>query len=139
MARPAIGPNGIALMQHVLSVLEGHPAGVAAKLEAFGMLNGITAAFALQEQSDPALQQRNAAYLAHAITSGERPRLAELLSREPQQPAPDEQVADRYPDIMARILTALLGPRVLRPRCRRRCPQKCTRCRRCIPVGHVLK
>ncbi|MCW2931488.1 MAG: Transcriptional regulator, tetR family [Actinomycetia bacterium] len=90
--------------------------GVAAKLEAFAMLNGITAAFALQEQSDPALQQRNAAYLAHAITSGEHPRLAELLSREPQQLAPDEQVTDRYPDIMARILTALLGPRVLRPR-----------------------
>jgi hypothetical protein len=96
-------------MEHVLAVLRGHPAGVAAKLEAFAMLNGITAAFALQEQADPELQQRNAAYLVHAITSGEHPRLAELLSREPQQPAPDEQVTDRYPDIMARILTALLG------------------------------
>jgi AcrR family transcriptional regulator len=116
MSRPVIGPNGIALMEHVLTVLRGHPASVAAKLEAFGMLNGITAAFALQEQADPTLHQRNAAYLAHAITSGERPRLAELLSQEPQQPAPDEQVADRYPDIMARILTALLGPRALRPR-----------------------
>jgi AcrR family transcriptional regulator len=110
MARPVIGPNGLALMEHVLTLLRGHPAGVAAKLEAFAMLNGITAAFALQEQSDPTLQQRNAAYLAHAITSGEHPRLAELLSQEPAQRAPDEQVADRYPDIMARILTALLGP-----------------------------
>jgi AcrR family transcriptional regulator len=110
MARPVIGPNGIALMEHVLAVLRGHPAGLAAKLEAFGMLNGLTAAFALQEQAGPALQQRNAAYLAHAITSGEHPRLAELLSQKPQQLAPDEQAADRYPDIMARILTALLGP-----------------------------
>ena len=110
MARPVIGPNGIALMEHVLTVLRGHPAGVAAKMEAFAMLNGITAAFALQEQSDPTLQQRNAAYLAHAITSGEHPRLAELLSQEPAQRAPNEQVTDRYPDIMARILTALLGP-----------------------------
>jgi AcrR family transcriptional regulator len=107
MSRPVIGPSGIALMEDVLTVLRGHPAGVAAKLEAFGMLNGITAAFALQEQADPELQQRNAAYLAHAITSGQHPRLAELLA---QQPAETYTPHDRYPDIMARILTALLGP-----------------------------
>jgi AcrR family transcriptional regulator len=112
MARPVIGPNGIALMEHVLTVLRPHPAGVTAKLEAFAMLNGITAAFALQEQAGPALQQRNAAYLAHALTSGEHPQLAELLSQAPQEPQsnPHDQVTDRYPDIMARILTALLGP-----------------------------
>jgi AcrR family transcriptional regulator len=111
MARPAIGPNGIALMEHVLTVLRPHPAEVAAKLEAFGMLNGITAAFALQEQAGPALQQRNAAYLAHALTSGEHPRLAELISQEPQEPpTPQDHAANRYPDIMARILIALLGP-----------------------------
>jgi AcrR family transcriptional regulator len=107
MARPVIGPSGIALMEHVLTVLREHPAGVAAKLEAFAMLNGITAAFALQEQADPALQQRNAAYLAHAMASGEHPRLAALLSQAPGgPPAPH----DPYPDIMARVLTALLGP-----------------------------
>jgi AcrR family transcriptional regulator len=117
MARPVIGPNGITLMEHVLTVLRAHPAGVTAKLEAFGMLSGITAAFALQEQADPALQHRNAAYLAHALTSGEHPRLAELLShasQEPQShlpdhPAPQNQATERYPDIMARILTGLLG------------------------------
>jgi AcrR family transcriptional regulator len=111
IARPVIGPNGVALMEHVMGVLRAHPAGMAAKLEAFAMLNGITAAFALQEQADPALQQRNAAFLAHALTSGDHPRLAELLSQDPQEPpAPQDHAVNRYPDIMSRILTALLGP-----------------------------
>jgi AcrR family transcriptional regulator len=112
MTRPVIGPNGIALMEHVLSVLRAHPAPVTTKLEAFAMLTGLTAALALYEQTDAALQQRNAAYLTHALTAGEHPRMVELLSQASQepQPAPPDQVADRYPDIMSRILTALLGP-----------------------------
>ena len=47
MTRPVMGPNGIGLMEHFLTLLQGHPASIAAKMEAFGMLNGITAAFAL--------------------------------------------------------------------------------------------
>jgi AcrR family transcriptional regulator len=109
MTRPVIGPNGIALMEHFLTLLHGHPASIAAKMEAFGMLTGITAAFALQEQADPGLQARNLAYLGHALTSGGHPRLTALLSRQAQLPPP-EDLADRYPDIMARVLTGLLGP-----------------------------
>jgi AcrR family transcriptional regulator len=108
ITRPVIGPNGIALIEHALEVLRPHPAGIAAKLEAFAMVNGITAAFALQEQSDPDLRERNAAYLQHAIASGEHPRLAELIAQ--AGPAAGEQPADRYPDLMARILTGILGP-----------------------------
>jgi AcrR family transcriptional regulator len=107
MTRSVIGPNGIATLQHVLTVLRPHPAGLAAKFEAFAMLNGVTAAFVLQEQADPALQERNAAYLAHALTSGDYPQLAGLLSQpEAVQPAAP---ADRYPDIVSRVLTGLLG------------------------------
>lgn len=54
LTRPVIGPNGTALIEHFLTLLHAHPAGIEAKMEAFGMLNGITAAFALQEQTDPA-------------------------------------------------------------------------------------
>src|SRR5271170_1541326 len=52
MTRPVIGPNGIGLMEHFLTLLQGHPASIGAKMEAFAMLTGITAAFALQEQAD---------------------------------------------------------------------------------------
>jgi AcrR family transcriptional regulator len=109
LTRPVIGPSGIGLIEHFLTLLEGHPAGTEAKMEAFGMLNGITAAFVLQEQTDPGLQARNLAYLGHALASGEHPRLAALLSP-PEPPAPPAELADRYPDLIARVLTGLLGP-----------------------------
>lgn len=109
MTRPVIGPNGVGLMEHFLALLQGHPASIRAKMEAFGMLNGISAAFALQEQADPGLQARNLAYLGHALTSGGHPRLTALLSPQAQLAAPEE-LADRYPDLIARVLTGLLGP-----------------------------
>ena len=109
MTRPVIGPNGTTLIEHFLTLLQGHPAGIEAKMEAFGMLNGITAAFALQEQADPGLQARNLAYLGHALTSGRHPPLASFLSPQAQLPPPGE-LASRYPDLIARILTGLLGP-----------------------------
>lgn len=109
MTRSVIGPNGTTLIEHFLTLLQGHPAGIGAKMEAFGMLNGITAAFALQEQADAGLQARNVAYIGHALTSGRHPRLASFLSPQAQSPAPEE-LANRYPDLIARVLTGLLGP-----------------------------
>ena len=59
-------------------------------------------------------QQRNAAYLQHALASGRHPRLAELLApAAPAQGIPPEEVpgpADPYRDILARILSGLLAP-----------------------------
>ena len=109
MTRPVIGPNGIGLIEHFLTLLQEHPASIGAKMEAFGMLNGITAAFALQEQADPRVQARNLAYLGHALTSGGHPRLAALVDPQAELPPPEE-LADRYPDLIARVLTGLLGP-----------------------------
>ena len=108
ITRPVIGPHGVALMEHVLDVLRPHPAGAAAKMEAFAMLNGVTAAFALQELADPGLRERNTAYLQHAVVSGQRPRLAQFITQPPA--AADMNPVDRYPDLMARILTGILGP-----------------------------
>ena len=108
ITRPVIGPHGIALVEHVLEVLRSHPAGAAAKMEAFAMLNGVTAAFVLQELADPDLRERNTAYLLHAIAAGQRPGLAQFIA---QPPAAEEMnPADRYPDLMGRILTGILGP-----------------------------
>jgi hypothetical protein len=109
ITRPVIGPNGTALLEHFLTLLQGHPAAIRAKMEAFGMLNGITAAFALHEQADPGLQARNLTYLGHALTSGGHPRLAALLSP-PAELSPPEELAGHYPDLIARVLTGLLGP-----------------------------
>jgi AcrR family transcriptional regulator len=107
ITRPVLGPNGLTLLEHVLDVLAPHPADIAAKLEAFAMLNTITAAFVQNELAGgSAAQRRNAAYLQHAVTLGERPRLARLLARAETTADPE----DRYADILTRVLTGLLGP-----------------------------
>jgi AcrR family transcriptional regulator len=108
---PSIGPNGVALLEHVLAALAPHPADITAKMEAFAMLNGLTAAFVLNELAGgSAAQQRIIGYLQHVIASGERPRLARLLSQPLAVGATAPAPADRYPDIMRRVLTGLLGP-----------------------------
>ena len=113
ITRPVIGPNGVALIEHVLTVLAPHPAGLDTKFEAFALLNGVTATSVLHELGGGrSLQERHVAYLLHAAASGDRPRLARLLAQEPQpqeSPAPPGDPADRYPDILARILAGLLG------------------------------
>jgi AcrR family transcriptional regulator len=107
ITRPVIGPNGVTLIEHVLTVLAPLPASLTAKFEAFAALNGITASSVLHEQAGGgALQERHVAYLMHAAASGEHPRLARLLAQEPQ--APPGEPADRYPDVLARILVGLL-------------------------------
>jgi AcrR family transcriptional regulator len=111
ITHPVVGPNGVAMLEHVLTALAPHPADVATKLEAFAMLNGITALFVLYEVAGGTdLQQRNVAFLQHAATSGEHPRLAQLLGQEPARPPDDYQPQDRYAAIVTRILTGLLGP-----------------------------
>jgi AcrR family transcriptional regulator len=109
LTRPVLGPAASALLEHVLELLSGHPATVSAKLEAFAMLSSITAMFVQYELAGAsAVQQRQVGYLEHALAAGQFPRLAALLGQ--PGPAPAADPADRYPDIMARILTGLLGP-----------------------------
>jgi AcrR family transcriptional regulator len=108
--RPVLGPNGITLLEQVLIALAPHPADIPTKLEAFAMLNGITALFVQYETAGgSAMQQRHIAYLQHAIASGEHPRLAELLSQGPPAPPGPTDPADRYSDILRRLLAGLLG------------------------------
>jgi AcrR family transcriptional regulator len=115
ITQSVLGPNGLVLLEHVLAALAGHPASTPAKLEAFAMLNALTALFVQNELAGgSARQQRNAAYLRHALTTGRHPRLAELLA--PASPAGTgpagaaSDPSDRYSDIAARILAGLLAP-----------------------------
>jgi AcrR family transcriptional regulator len=111
ITRAVLGPNGLVLLEHVLAALAPHPAGTAAKLEAFAMFNTVTALFTQNELTGGSdRQQRNAAYLQHALATGRHTRLAELLAPATADPGPAPDPADRYRDIMARILTGLLAP-----------------------------
>jgi AcrR family transcriptional regulator len=115
ITRSTLGPNGLVLLEHVLEALAPHPASPAAKLEAFAIVNATTALFVHNELTGgSARQQRNAAYLHHALAAGRQPRLTELLTpASPGQASPPEAApdpAERYRDILARILNGLLAP-----------------------------
>ena len=74
ITRSVLGPNGLVLLEHVLKALASHPASLAAKLEAFAILNTTTALFVQNELGGgSARQQRNAAYLNHALATGRHP------------------------------------------------------------------
>ena len=104
ITRSVLGPNGLVLLEQVLETLADHPASAAAKLEAFALLNATTALFVQYELTGgPDRQQRNAAYLRHALATGQHPRLAELLAAQSSSPP------DGYRDILARILSGLLS------------------------------
>lgn len=111
LKRQPLGPHGLALLQHVLEVLEPSPASIAAKLDSFALLTAVTAVFVQAELADSPAVQRNTAYLQHAVTSGEYPRLGELLSAASATPTADP--ADRYSEVLGRVLSGLLGPGVV--------------------------
>jgi AcrR family transcriptional regulator len=120
ITRSVLGPNGLVLLEHVLRALAPHPSGIAAKLDAFAILNATTAMFVQNEiGGGSARQQRNAAYLNFALATGRYPRLAELLApasppqASPPDAAPDH--AERYRDILARILSGILAPKLPSP------------------------
>jgi AcrR family transcriptional regulator len=108
ITRPVLGPNGLVVLEHVLEVLASHPAAPVAKLEAFAMLTSLSAVFVLNEISGGrSAQQRNVAYLQQVLADGQHPRLTQLLT---PAPATSPGTADRYEDVLGRILTGMLAP-----------------------------
>jgi AcrR family transcriptional regulator len=106
--RAPLGPHGLALLESVLTALAEHPAQMPAKLEAFAMMTAMAALFVQAETAgDSAVRQRNAAFLRHAVTSGEHPELARLLAGSQPEPA---DPAGRFAEILGRVLDGLLGP-----------------------------
>jgi AcrR family transcriptional regulator len=103
LTRSALGPHAADLLEHVLAVLAGHPAGAGRKLEAFAVMTTLTAALALNELNAGS-GARQGSYLAHVIAAGRHPHLAAAMTGGPPAPAP------RFEDTIARTLTGLLGP-----------------------------
>ncbi|MFC7531665.1 TetR/AcrR family transcriptional regulator [Actinoplanes sp. GCM10030250] len=104
LTRSALGPHGTDLLEHVLAVLAEHSATVGRKLEAFAVMNTLTAALALNElNGSSSARQRQGAYLAHAVATGRHAHLAAALTSGPLVPAP------RFEDTVSRVLVGLLG------------------------------
>ncbi|MCW3818820.1 TetR/AcrR family transcriptional regulator [Micromonospora sp. DR5-3] len=107
LTRPTLGPHGVDLLEHVLAVLAEHPADTAHKMEAFAIMNTLTAALALNELSTTSgTRHRQGAYLAHAVAAGQHRHLAAALAGASLVPAAP---AERFEDTLSKILTGLLG------------------------------
>jgi len=100
MTAPGVGPNAVDLLEHYLTVLDGHPADDATKLVAIGAVNAVVAAIARNEQSTVRLE-RNAEYLAHVAASGTHPHISALT-------APPSGGTDPLPAILRGVLVGLL-------------------------------
>jgi AcrR family transcriptional regulator len=103
---PLVGPNGLNLSEHVLALLEGHPATDSQKLIAFAVMNALITAFARSQPAtpDPDRVQSQAAYLAHVLPQGRHPHLAALV---PDGPEPSDEI---FPDVIRGVLRGLLEP-----------------------------
>jgi AcrR family transcriptional regulator len=106
ITRPTLGPHAIDLLEHVLDVLIDHPAKPARKLEAFALLNALTALFVQNElaTANPDAQ-RQLAHLRHVVADGSHPRIAALLAATPSEGTP----RDPFATVVTRILTGVLG------------------------------
>jgi AcrR family transcriptional regulator len=105
ITRPVLGPHGADLLEHVLDILAGHPAEPARKLEAFALLNALTALFAQNEQATAGTDaHRRTAYLGHVAAAGTHPRitavLASLTGNNPHDP---------FDETILRTLNGVLG------------------------------
>ncbi|WP_405912641.1 TetR/AcrR family transcriptional regulator C-terminal domain-containing protein [Streptomyces sp. NBC_00963] len=108
VTRPALGPYGTDLLEHLLDVLADHPAEAAHKLEAFAVLNALTALFVQNElaAADPGAQ-RQSSYLRHVATAGAHPRISALLAD--PQPERERTSSDRFATVLTRAVTGVLG------------------------------
>ncbi|MFK3983824.1 TetR/AcrR family transcriptional regulator [Micromonospora sp. NPDC050397] len=107
LTRPALGPHGVDLLEHVLALLAAHSADAARKVETFAVMNTITAAFVLNELgATTGARQRQGAYLAHVVATGGHPHLAAALAGAVPMPAAP---GERFEETLSRILVGLLG------------------------------
>jgi len=107
ITRPVLGPHGADLLEHVLDVLADYPAEPGRKLEAFALLNALTALFAQNERAaaDPD-SQRRPAYLEHVAAAGTHPRITAVLAA-----LTGDKLHDRFDDTILRTLSGTLGSR----------------------------
>jgi AcrR family transcriptional regulator len=105
ITRPVLGPHGANLLEHALDVLADHPAGPGRKLQAFALLNALTALFAQNEQAaDDDDGQRRSAYLGHVAAAGTHPRITAALAALAGDPPHDQ-----FDETILRALNGVLG------------------------------
>lgn len=101
--RPTLGPHSLALVEHVLATLAGHPASGATKLQAYAILNGVIGLIARTEHAGLGDRQAElTGYLRQVTREGGHPHLAAALA--------DGRDPDGFDDVVTRIMTGLLGP-----------------------------
>ncbi|MBM9623425.1 TetR/AcrR family transcriptional regulator [Streptomyces zhihengii] len=106
VTRPGLGPHGVDLLEHLLDVLADHPAEPAHKLEAFAVLNALTALFVQNElAATHSGAQRRSSYLGHVAAAGTHPRIAATLAAT----QPETTAHDRFATVLARALSGVLG------------------------------
>ncbi|GAA4657852.1 TetR/AcrR family transcriptional regulator C-terminal domain-containing protein [Kineococcus glutinatus] len=107
LVRPALGPHGMDLLEHVVSCLAPVPASGSAKLEAFAVLTALVAAHVQNEVALPAAERRKQLVsFAHAVAAGRHPHLAALAAQAAPGAADPESAFD---DLVLRVLGGLLG------------------------------
>ena len=101
---PIVGPNGLRVSEHVMTLLDEHPANDGQKLVAYAVMNALITSFAraIRSAPDPARTEAQAAYLAHVLARGEHPHLAAL------DPSTARQPDDVFPEAIRRVLRGLL-------------------------------
>jgi len=106
ISRPALGPHGIDVLEHVLRVLAGHPSEPARKLEAFALLSGLTALFVQNEiAAADTGAERHSAYHSHVAAAGTHPHITALLGASAREHDP----RDQFDAVLARVLAGQLG------------------------------
>ncbi|MFH9355043.1 TetR/AcrR family transcriptional regulator [Kitasatospora sp. NPDC017646] len=107
VTRPALGPHGVDALEHFLEIVAEHPAPAPRKLEAFALLNAMTAMFVQNELAATASSAaRRTAYLRHAVAAGTHPRVTAALAA---APPPGTADADPFDGAITRVLNGLLG------------------------------
>jgi AcrR family transcriptional regulator len=114
ITRPVLGPHGADLLEHVLDVLAAHPAGPGRKLEAFALLNALTALFVQNElAASGADAHRPSAYLGHVVAAGTHPRIAAALAPtadgDPSGASDQSDRSDRFDALILRTLSGVLA------------------------------
>ncbi|WIM99877.1 TetR/AcrR family transcriptional regulator [Actinoplanes oblitus] len=104
IGRPALGPHGTDLLEHVLEILDGHPAPPARKVEAFAILTGLAALF-VETETAAAGAARHGAYLRHVAAAGHHPRIAAMIAAAPTV----SQASDPFAAVLSGALAAVLG------------------------------
>jgi AcrR family transcriptional regulator len=105
ITRPVLGPHGADLLEHVLAMLAGHPADPGRKLEAFALLNALTALFAQNERAAADAGGRHrTAYLGHVAAAGTHPHITAALAA-----LAGSQPGDQFDETIRRTLAGVLG------------------------------